>query len=150
MQQHPLRIGGNLAEMAPLGKCCTATRLRDQVAVLLMVFVYNAVRLRARTLWDMAAATSSDTLIVAGVWGEIHFGKKARIAGHAAQVEAEIRVAEALQKAAEADKLSKELESANLKLQATIAPRRIKEIPDTVPLSSRIGPGAWFWLNRSS
>jgi hypothetical protein len=55
-----------------------------------------------KPLWETISAAVSDSLIVAGVWGEIHFGKKARVAGDAAVADADARVAEALQKAAEA------------------------------------------------
>jgi hypothetical protein len=44
---------------------------------------------------EWGATLISDAMIVIGVWGEIHFGRKARVAGDAAQEEAKARVAEA-------------------------------------------------------
>lgn len=44
---------------------------------------------------EWASIVGPDAMIVIGVWGEIHFGRKARIAGDAAEAEAEARIKEA-------------------------------------------------------
>jgi hypothetical protein len=71
-----------------------------------------------KSLFEKASAVVSDILIVAGVWGEIHFAKRARIAGDGLQAEANARVAEAYQKA-ETER------TARVALEAKIAPRRL-------------------------
>jgi hypothetical protein len=86
-------------------------------------------------LLEKISAAVSNVLIVAGVWGEIHFAKKARIAGDGLQAEANARVAEAYQKA-ETER------TARVALEAKIAPRRLpmedatalaQELRDKVP-----------------
>jgi len=88
-----------------------------------------------KSLVEKASAVVSDILIVAGVWGEIHFAKRARIAGDGLQAEANARVAEAYQKA-EAER------TARVALEAKIAPRRLpmedatalaQELRDKIP-----------------
>ena len=63
----------------------------------------------------------SDALIVIGVWGEIHFGRKARIAGDVLQEKAKAKVAEANARANKAA-----LELARLKAPGALTDRQIQ------------------------
>jgi hypothetical protein len=60
----------------------------------------------------------ADVLIVVGVWGEIHFGRKARESGDKLLAESEVRISEANERAANA-----ELELG--RIRARIAPRAL-------------------------
>jgi hypothetical protein len=72
----------------------------------------------AKPWLEWASTLISDAMIVIGVWGEIHFGRKARVAGDAAQAEANARAEEAI-RATETEKRER------IALEVQIAPRRI-------------------------
>src|SRR5579871_4671917 len=71
-----------------------------------------------KPLIEWASTLISDAMIVIGVWGEIHFGRKARVAGDTAQAAANDRAKQAV-------KETEQLRSENLKLQSALRPRRL-------------------------
>jgi hypothetical protein len=83
---------------------------------------------------DWISTILSDVLIVVGVWGEIHFGQRARIAGDAAQVDAEARVAEANQKAAEAAEhaATAQRELMEFRARRSISPEAMEAIAESL------------------
>jgi hypothetical protein len=69
-----------------------------------------------KPLIEWISAVVSDIMIVVGVWGEIHFGRKARILGDTLQAEANARAAEANEKA-------ERERTARFELEERLAPR---------------------------
>jgi hypothetical protein len=105
---------------------------------------------------DWLSTLLSDAVIVIGVWGEIHFGRLARIAGDVAQAAANARAEEANQKASEADARATEaaLELARLKARRGLSEEQIESMftqlapfakhPVTVCASPRMFESEWF------
>jgi hypothetical protein len=65
----------------------------------------------------------ADALIVAGVWAELQFGRLARVAGDAAQSEANARGKEADKKAADALERAAASDLKRVELEARLQPR---------------------------
>ena len=115
----------------------------DRLALLILIgLILDIVAVFVKdTLWHPVLAVGANAMIFSGVWGELHFAKRARTADDSRVAEAEKsvaeanvraaeagrRAAEANERAAEANKKAEEEKTARLKLTAQLTARNLTD-----------------------